>query len=40
MVVLIRPAPGRDPPLMVPEAYITVQASADDVVYALRRAFL
>jgi len=39
-VSLLRPAAGRDPPMLVPEASLFVQVSAADKVYALRRSFL
>ena len=40
VVTLIRPALSRDPPILVPEAAVTVQLSAEDRIYALRRTFL
>ncbi|MDB5310332.1 MAG: hypothetical protein JWO38_4534 [Gemmataceae bacterium] len=39
-VSLLRPAAGRDPPVVVPEASITVHVAAEDKVYALRTAAL
>lgn len=39
-VSLLRPAPGRDPSMVVPQASLTVAVSAADRVYGLRRAFL
>ncbi|HEX4608438.1 MAG TPA: hypothetical protein VH092_09550 [Urbifossiella sp.] len=39
-VVLLRPAPGRDPAIVVPQARVPVEVSAVDRVYGLRRAFL
>jgi hypothetical protein len=39
-VVLLRPALGRDPPILVPTAKLSVHLGADDKVFALRSAFL
>jgi hypothetical protein len=39
-VVLLRPAAGRDPPILVPTASLMVHLTADDKDYALRRSFL
>ncbi len=39
-VILVRPAVDRDPPVVVPDAVITVQVWAEDHMYALRRTFL
>jgi DNA repair exonuclease SbcCD ATPase subunit len=39
-VVLLRPAAGRDPAVLTPQASIPLQVSAADPVYALRRMFL
>lgn len=40
VVTLLRPAIGRDAPLLVPDAKLAVQVSTEDRVYGLRRAFL
>ncbi|MBX9584138.1 MAG: DUF4175 domain-containing protein, partial [Gemmataceae bacterium] len=39
-VTLLRPSAGRDPLLVVPTARVPVHVSAEDRVYAVRRAFL
>ncbi|MFO0803687.1 MAG: hypothetical protein U0791_11295 [Gemmataceae bacterium] len=39
-VVLLRPALGRDSPMLVPDAKLSVHMGADDKVFALRNAFL
>ncbi|CEF48215.1 unnamed protein product [uncultured bacterium] len=39
-VTLVRPAPGRDPPVLVPTARLTVQMTVEDRVYAFRRVFI
>jgi hypothetical protein len=39
-VLLLRPSPGKDPMVLTPAASVLVHVSADDAVYALRRAFL
>lgn len=39
-VSLLHPAPGRDPPVLVPSASLAVEVVAEDKVYALRREFL
>jgi hypothetical protein len=39
-VTLVRPAPGRDPPVLVPTARLTVQVTVEDKVYAFRRVFI
>ena len=39
-VTLLRPAVGRDPGIVVPDALIAVHLAADDKVFALRKAFL
>ena len=39
-VALVRPATGRDAPMLVPDARLTVQVTTEDRVYGLRNAFL
>jgi hypothetical protein len=39
-IVLLRPALGRDSPMLVPDAKLTVHMAADDKMFALRQAFL
>jgi hypothetical protein len=39
-VTLVRPAVGRDPPVLIPTARLGIQVVVDDKVYALRRVFL
>jgi hypothetical protein len=40
VVTLLRPTSGRDAPLLVPDAKLSVQISTEDRVYGLRRVFL
>ena len=40
VVTLLRPAAGRDPVILTPDAVVPVHVSADDKVYAVRRTFL
>src|SRR5262249_54879768 len=39
-VALVRPAPGKDPPVLVPSARFAVQVTAEDKVSGLRGVFL
>ncbi len=40
IVTLLRPAAGRDPAILTPDAAVPVHVAADDKVYAVRRTFL